>query len=78
MLLESEAAQREILGIRHSLYAPRDFDISPYFKIVKPTLVEGLNYKMHALGRPCRKHHRLRLHRGVDHNGGQKPANSIT
>jgi Permuted papain-like amidase enzyme, YaeF/YiiX, C92 family len=44
--LESEAARREILEIRHSsLYAPRDFDISPYFKIVKPTLVEGFNYK---------------------------------
>jgi hypothetical protein len=44
--LESEAARREVLEIRHSsLYAPRDFDISPYFKIVKPTLVEGFNYK---------------------------------
>jgi hypothetical protein len=44
--LESEAARREILEIRHSsLYAPRDFDISPYFKIVKPTLEQGFNYK---------------------------------
>ena len=44
--LESQAARREILEIRHSsLYAPRDFDISPYFKIVKPTLVEDFNYK---------------------------------
>jgi hypothetical protein len=44
--LESEAARREILEIRHSsLYAPRDFDISPYFTIVKPTLEEGFNYK---------------------------------
>src|SRR4029077_154477 len=44
--LESEAARREVLEIRHSsLYAPRDFDISPYFKIVKPTLMEGFNYK---------------------------------
>jgi hypothetical protein len=44
--LESEAARREIMEIRHSsLYAPRDFDISPYFKIVKPTLMEGFNYK---------------------------------
>jgi len=44
--LESEAARREILEIRHSsLYAPRDFDISPYFTIVKPTLLEGFNYK---------------------------------
>ena len=44
--LESTAARREILQIRHSsLYAPRDFDISPYFQIVKPSLVENLNYK---------------------------------
>ena len=29
----------EILHIRHhSLYAPRDFDLSPYFHVVKPTL----------------------------------------
>jgi hypothetical protein len=44
--LESAAARREILQIRHSsLYAPRDFDISPYFQIVKPILVEHFNYK---------------------------------
>ncbi len=44
--LESETARREILEIRHSsLYAPRDFDISPYFRIVKPTLLEDFNYK---------------------------------
>jgi hypothetical protein len=53
-LLESEAARREILEIRHSsLYAPCDFDISP-FKIVKPTLVEGFNYKcMHWADLPA-------------------------
>ncbi len=31
----------ELLHIRHhSLFAPRDFDISPYFEIVKPTLAQ--------------------------------------
>lgn len=36
----------EILHIRHhSLFAPCDFDLSPYFQIVKPTLEEGFNYK---------------------------------
>ncbi len=44
-----DAAQfqrREILHIRHhSLYAPRDFDISPYFQIVKPTLEQGFDYR---------------------------------
>jgi hypothetical protein len=38
--------RREILHIRHySLYAPADFDLSPYFQIVKPTLEQGFNYK---------------------------------
>ena len=41
----SKAARREILHIRDSsLYMPRDFDISPYFEIVKPTVVHGFDY----------------------------------
>src|SRR5581483_3019693 len=44
--VESEAARREILEIRHSsLYAPRDFDISPYFELVKPTVKRGFDYR---------------------------------
>ncbi len=44
--LDSEAARAEILEIRHSsLYAPRDFDISPYFEVVKPTLLNGFDHK---------------------------------
>ena len=36
---------REILHIQHhSLFAPRDFDISPYFTIVKPTLETGFDF----------------------------------
>jgi hypothetical protein len=36
----------EILHIRHhSLYAPRDFDLSPYFHVVKPTLETGFDYR---------------------------------
>ena len=39
-------AQEELLHIRHhSLYVPRDFDISPYFAIVKPNLAHGFDYK---------------------------------
>ena len=35
---------REILHIRHSsLYMPRDFDVSPYFQIIKPTLMSGFD-----------------------------------
>jgi hypothetical protein len=41
----SRAARREILHIRDSsLYMPRDFDISPYFEIIKPTIVRGFDY----------------------------------
>jgi Permuted papain-like amidase enzyme, YaeF/YiiX, C92 family len=28
----------------HSLYVPRDFDVSPYFAIVKPTLAAGFDH----------------------------------
>jgi hypothetical protein len=36
----------EIHHIRHhSLYTPRDFDISPFFRIVKPTLESGFDYR---------------------------------
>lgn len=36
----------EILHIRHhSLFVPRDFDVSPYFRIVKPTLEAGFDHR---------------------------------
>jgi hypothetical protein len=42
---KSRQARREILHIRDSsLYMPRDFDISPYFEIVKPTIELGFDY----------------------------------
>jgi len=42
----SQFRRREILHIRdYSLYAPADFDLSPYFDIVKPSLAQGFNYK---------------------------------
>ena len=35
----------EIYRIRHhNLYTPRDFDISPFFDIIKPTLKNGFDY----------------------------------
>jgi hypothetical protein len=44
--MESRVARRQLLEIRHhSLYAPRDFDISPYFAVVKPTIENGFQYK---------------------------------
>lgn len=36
----------EVLRVRHhSLFAPRDFDVSPYFSIVKPTLARDFDYR---------------------------------
>ena len=41
-----DQSRREIMHIRHhSLYAPRDFDVSPFFAIVKPTIETGFDYK---------------------------------
>lgn len=46
----SEDAQREILHIRHySLFTPRDFDLSPYFEVIKPTLEAGFDFRKLAL-----------------------------
>jgi hypothetical protein len=40
------ARKREVMHIRHhSLFTPRDFDVSPYFKVVKPTLEQGFNFR---------------------------------
>ncbi|MBS0456473.1 MAG: lipo-like protein [Proteobacteria bacterium] len=37
---------REQLQIRHhSLFAPRDFDVSPYFAIIKPNMTNGFDYR---------------------------------
>lgn len=39
-----EHCRRELLHIRnHSLYAPKDFDMSPYFDVVKPKLRPGFD-----------------------------------
>jgi hypothetical protein len=44
--VESESARQEIYHIRDSsLYTPRDFDISPYFAVIKPTIEAGFDYK---------------------------------
>ena len=38
--------RQEILHVRHhSLYTPRDFDLSPYFRVVKPTIETGFDYR---------------------------------
>jgi hypothetical protein len=40
------ACMKEIMHIRHhSLFVPRDFDVSPYFEIVKPALSDNFDYR---------------------------------
>lgn len=42
----SQYSRWEIHHIRHhSLYAPRDFDLSPYFRVVKPTIEAGFDHR---------------------------------
>lgn len=37
---------QEVLRLRHhSLFVPRDFDVSPYFEVVKPTLAAGFDFR---------------------------------
>lgn len=37
---------KQILHIRHhSLFTPRDFDVSPYFQIIKPTIQRGFDHR---------------------------------
>jgi len=43
---ECPGCVKEILHIRHhSLFTPRDFDVSPYFEIVKPSLMRDFDYR---------------------------------
>jgi len=40
-------SSRELLHRRHhSLYVPRDFDVSPYFQVVKPTIEVGFDHHL--------------------------------
>lgn len=40
-------SRHEIFHIRHhSLFTPRDFDLSPFFEIVKPRLRAGFNHRL--------------------------------
>ena len=43
---KSQLTDEELLQVRHySHFAPRDFDVSPYFAVIKPTLEMGFAYK---------------------------------
>ncbi|MDA0824623.1 MAG: lipo-like protein [Proteobacteria bacterium] len=42
---ECPGCVEEILHVRHhSLYTPRDFDVSPYFEVIKPTIAAGFDF----------------------------------
>ncbi|MFV2093714.1 MAG: lipo-like protein, partial [Hyphomicrobiales bacterium] len=44
--LPSGYTKQDILHIRHhSLFVPRDFDLSPYFAIIKPTIQHGFDFR---------------------------------
>lgn len=48
------ACVEEILHVRHhSLYVPRDFDVSPYFSIIKPTLTGDFDHRRLHWGSPA-------------------------
>ena len=50
-MVKSQQARDEILRIRHySLYTPRDFDVSPFFSVVKPMVEKGFDYKSFCWG----------------------------
>ncbi len=51
-------ARKELYHIRHhSLFTPRDFDLSPFFKVVKPTLTDDFDHRRLVWG----THNRGRL-----------------
>lgn len=60
--VKSDFARDEILHIRHhSLYTPRDFDVSPFFAIIKPQIEKGFDYKGFLWGEDRRlKPHEVR------------------
>jgi len=48
----SHYSRQEILHIRHhSLFTPRDFDLSPYFSIIKPTIEKGFDHRKLVWGK---------------------------
>ncbi len=67
----SRYSRREILHIRHySLFTPRDFDLSPYFCIIKPTLENGFDYKEIVWGKP---HHDMEAEKEAESESGSLP-----
>jgi hypothetical protein len=65
----------EFAHIRHySLFAPRDFDISPYFMVVKPTIEACFNHHSVKWG----SLHQRTPPRGDEHAGGERGLVRVT
>ncbi len=48
----SPYVKSEVLSLRHDgLFTPRDFDISPFFKVVKPSIEMGFDFRRWPAGR---------------------------
>lgn len=46
-------SEKVIYHIRHfSLFTPRDFDVSPFFRIIKPTIEHGFDYQSLTINDP--------------------------
>ncbi|MFK7751908.1 MAG: lipo-like protein [Sedimentitalea sp.] len=53
---QGDFARDEVFHIRHhSLFTPRDFDLSPFFEVVKPTLRSEFDYREMTWGEPAHK-----------------------
>ena len=47
--VDGDRGRREVFHVRHSsLFTPRDFDVSPWFRIIKPTLERDFDYRQLA------------------------------
>lgn len=54
-------ARREVWHIRHhSLYTPRDFDLSPYFAVIKPLIAKGFDHGRIRWAEACPEVERIR------------------
>jgi hypothetical protein len=70
---ESNYARRDIMHIRHhSLFSPRDFDLSPFFEVVKPTLVHGFDYRKIKWTGPVSPQDAARERRSEDRAAGKE------
>jgi hypothetical protein len=43
--LPEKGRAMRLLKKHYSLITPRDFDLSPYFDVVKPTVLEGFDFR---------------------------------